>query len=546
MDTIAVIPNDRDFAAEELEELSAVRSGLSADAAALEQELSVPLGDWAEPDQVAAYEQALRDAAQIGALRSRASEASRRAARLEAEVETLRNARRRPAEVRFAAELAHLKAEIENLRAMHMSTVQALVDLRREHTAALAGLVRPGPVNGPPPGASPKLVREYLAVCRSGLMDVQWYRRSYPDIEHLSADPVVHYLEHGWREGRRPGPAFDGAAYLIANPNLIDLGVNPLVHYLAEGAFERRPAQLDSPPAADGPRQAAKMSRRFNAVRIVADLHSYDEYRAFRQSHPEAFREETERAVKDAALSRGTCTEFLGRLGSEHTVVGAGDLRECLMSGGLSSRTRAIADLLLDELGRVGKAPEEAKIYGHEAVTYLASLMRRRFPGFLGTEYAPDDAAKRRLLPFLHNDVCASQFPANSFDATFSCDVLEHVYDRDAALREAARTTAPNGVFLATFPFFFEKEGGSVFAEIINGELVHHLETPIYHGNPIDEEGGALVFEIPGWDIMERVLKAGFSKASMRFVCDEEKGVTASGEGRADGPRGVFVLVAHK
>ncbi len=530
----------------ELEDLGVARRSLSSEIAGLEQVLAQGYDESTAADSDAAQQVALREAEQLGALRNRASQAQSRAAYLEAEIEAFRRGQRLPAEARFAAEVQQLRAEIEDLRTVLAATASALLDLRREHIAALAGLVRPGPVDGPPAGASPELASDYLALSRSGLMDARWYRRSYPDIDQTGVDPVMHYLEHGWREGRRPGPAFDGAAYLIANPSLVALGVNPLVHYLGDGAAELRPIKPDATRKAVAPAPATTTGRRAKSLRIVADLQSYDEYQAFRRSRPEAFSEATELTVRNATVLHGTRTEFLGQLGPEHTAVGPGDLRECLMSGGLSSRTRAIADLLLEELRRAGKAPDQVRIYGHEAVTYLASLMRGRFARFLGTEYAPDDPSKRRLLPYIHNDVCASQFPDDSFDATFSCDVLEHVYDRDAALRETARTTGPGGVFLATFPFFFEMEVGSVFAEVIDGELVHHLETPIYHGNPVDEEGGALVFEIPGWDIVERVRKAGFSTATMRFICDEEKGVTSSGEGRADGPRGVFVLVAHK
>ena len=544
MDDVAA-PQASDIAShQDAERLSHARLSLGEEVARLDRELAQAREDrgCARRD---AQAQALRQAEELGGLRDRATQADQRAERLEAELQTLRCGPSLADEARWTAELDQLRAEIDELRATQAAMAQAVSDLRRRHTAALVGLVRPGPVQGAPPEITGVRAQDYLTLSRSALMDVQWYRLHYKDVAESGADPVSHYLEHGWREGRRPGPLFDGASYLAANPDLAARGVNPLVHYQTEGAFELRPTT-----PADGAAVAAHARvgapRRFNPLRIVSDLRSYEELQAFRRARPDAFADSTETAVIASALTLGIRTEFLGELGPEHVQMGSGDTRECLMSGGLNSRTRAIADLLLEELREAGKDAEEARIYGHEAVTYLATLMRRRFPGFLGTEYAPDDEAKRRLLPFVHNDICASQFPDESFDATFSCDVFEHVYDRDAALRETARTTVPGGVFLATFPFHFDMAVGHVFAELVDGELVHHLDTPIFHGNPVDEEGGSLVFEIPGWDIVERARRAGFSRAAMRFVCDEEKGVTASGEGRPDGPRGVFVLVAHR
>jgi glycosyltransferase involved in cell wall biosynthesis len=48
-------------------------------------------------------------------------------------------------------------------------------------------------------------------------------------------DPVVHYLEYGFREGREPGPDFDTHFYLEQQPGAVPVEMPPLLHYLLEG-----------------------------------------------------------------------------------------------------------------------------------------------------------------------------------------------------------------------------------------------------------------------------------------------------------------------
>jgi len=43
---------------------------------------------------------------------------------------------------------------------------------------------------------------------------------------------------------------------------------------------------------------------------------------------------------------------------------------------------------------------------------------------------------------------------------------------------------------------------------------------PEYHGDPMSPDG-ALVFEIPGWDILGRARAAGFSHAVFRAMMSE-------------------------
>ena len=53
--------------------------------------------------------------------------------------------------------------------------------------------------------------------------DSRWYLEQNPDLAAAyrlgtASTPLAHFLRHGSREGRDPGPKFQGGAYLDANP----------------------------------------------------------------------------------------------------------------------------------------------------------------------------------------------------------------------------------------------------------------------------------------------------------------------------------------
>ncbi|MDR5847802.1 glycosyltransferase [Caballeronia sp. LZ003] len=68
-----------------------------------------------------------------------------------------------------------------------------------------------------------------------------------PDVAQAGIDGLTHYLTRGWREGRNPGPEFDGAYYLSRYPDVAASGMPPLLHYWVIGRKElRRPnASMD-------------------------------------------------------------------------------------------------------------------------------------------------------------------------------------------------------------------------------------------------------------------------------------------------------------
>ncbi len=60
------------------------------------------------------------------------------------------------------------------------------------------------------------------------------------DVAKAGMDPLAHYEQYGWREGRDPSATFDTHLYLLHNPDVKAAGIDPLQHYLQYGQFENR------------------------------------------------------------------------------------------------------------------------------------------------------------------------------------------------------------------------------------------------------------------------------------------------------------------
>lgn len=66
---------------------------------------------------------------------------------------------------------------------------------------------------------------------KTELWDSEYYLQENPDVKEAGADPLEHYIEHGWKEGRNPSKSCSTAVYLRINPDCRLLGISPLEHY---------------------------------------------------------------------------------------------------------------------------------------------------------------------------------------------------------------------------------------------------------------------------------------------------------------------------
>jgi hypothetical protein len=93
--------------------------------------------------------------------------------------------------------------------------------------------------------------RQVAEVGRSEFFDADWYAARYPECGGAPF-AAIHYLRTGAFEGHDPGPDFDTAAYLRANPDVTAARIPALAHYLLYGRAEGRRLRPARPVAEDG------------------------------------------------------------------------------------------------------------------------------------------------------------------------------------------------------------------------------------------------------------------------------------------------------
>ena len=71
--------------------------------------------------------------------------------------------------------------------------------------------------------------------------DAAWYLRAYPDVAASGLDPLRHYLQSGWREGRSPAAGFDGLFYRMTVSAPLAPEMCPLAHWNRTGSAANAP-----------------------------------------------------------------------------------------------------------------------------------------------------------------------------------------------------------------------------------------------------------------------------------------------------------------
>jgi SAM-dependent methyltransferase len=223
-------------------------------------------------------------------------------------------------------------------------------------------------------------------------------------------------------------------------------------------------------------------------------------------------------AALSASHPRGHCTLCAAEQGFDADGAQRG-MREGLACSRCrcNARQRAAAAVLFDALD----SPASARVYASEQASPFYVALRRRVGRLTGSEFRPDPAKRFWLTLWLlrqgvytwlrDEDVTALRIRSGSLDGVVSLDVLEHVPDYRAALREFARVLGPGGAFVLTVPFYDDRIDNVQIARIGDDGIVEHAGEPEYHGDPLG--GGVLCFHHFGWALLDDLRAAGFAQA---------------------------------
>lgn len=83
-------------------------------------------------------------------------------------------------------------------------------------------------------------IKGYKAIKDNYLFDIGFYLKKYAGVRLSGMDPLLHYIYHGFKEGKEPNSTFDGDYYLSRYSDVRNLNLNPLVHYSLYGIKEER------------------------------------------------------------------------------------------------------------------------------------------------------------------------------------------------------------------------------------------------------------------------------------------------------------------
>lgn len=120
----------------------------------------------------------------------------------------------------------------------------------------------------------------------------------------------------------------------------------------------------------------------------------------------------------------------------------------------------------------------------------------------------------------------ALTFADDTIDLHITQDVIEHVFHPSKVFNEISRTLKPGGAHIFTVPIVNKHKPSKLRARIGNDGGVAHIEEPVYHGNPISDEGSLVTVDW-GFDICQHIFESCGLFTQIIYFDDLSRGIRA-------------------
>jgi len=140
--------------------------------------------------------------------------------------------------------------------------------------------------------------------------------------------------------------------------------------------------------------------------------------------------------------------------------------------------------------------PEWKSLAMHESSPNgpLSAYLKTHAENYTASHYYSDVPRGQHEGAVRSEDLSQLTFESSTFDLFITSDVFEHVIAPEAAFKEIARVLRPGGMHVFTIPFYPSRDKSIQRAKLVGNDIVL-LEDPVYHGNPLSEEGSLVTYD---------------------------------------------------
>lgn len=155
----------------------------------------------------------------------------------------------------------------------------------------------------------------------------------------------------------------------------------------------------------------------------------------------------------------------------------------------------------------------------------MSDFLKKSSKNYSASHYYEDVPRGQYKNEFRSEDLSSLTFPNDSFDLFITSDVFEHVFEPHKAFGEIARVLKPGGTHIFCMPWYPELNVSRQRA-VLQGKEIKHLMEPIYHGNPISEDGSLVTFDW-GTDFCDIIYNSSSLVTTIYFEINRQLGLDA-------------------